>query len=97
MERLDVELGNYLRQQEQNERDWESGREAREYEAKEGLTDPDALSKVLNDEALVLPLTDIFRNLQRAIDGDQISRDAVLSACHRLERTCYHFLLGEDD
>lgn len=74
----------------------EDAREERKWDAMMALTEADKLAKVLEDEALAIPLADCFTNLERAIQGDQIARDAIYSAIHRMEKTCFHWLMGDE-
>lgn len=65
--------------------------------AKDFVQDEDRLKSIVNDGELAPSLSRIFRNLQSAIDGNAIAREAVFSACARLEKQLTQWAMENDD
>lgn len=71
-------------------------REERKWDAMMALTEADKLAKVLEDEALAIPLADLFTNRERAMNGDKVALDAIYAAIFRMEKTCFQWLMGDE-
>ena len=103
--RVSADLRRYEAEQDRLEADFEARRDAMEAEAVEkaeqGLSDPEVLGTVLEDELLRFPLARLMGNLDRAIKEritldpackNSASIEAMLQASVEIQRTLFCWL-----
>lgn len=91
--RVSADLRRYQRDQDRAAAEYADGLEARKFEAREALEDDAQLVQVLDDAPLAPPLARMFRNIDRAIAGEEHGRDAVFQSALQLRQQCYDWLM----